>query len=124
MALDVAENGDRETADDRRATPYRMVMADHVCPYGLKSKDLLERKGYRVEDQTSREETDAFMREHGVETTPQAFIGGERPGRSRQRRPALSSQRRVSSASSRSSQQAIAPSAPSGRARRVRQGRP
>jgi hypothetical protein len=50
MALDVAENGDRETADDRRATPYRMVMADHVCPYGLKSKDLLERKGYRVDD--------------------------------------------------------------------------
>jgi len=24
---------------------YRMVMEDHVCPYGLKAKDLLEREG-------------------------------------------------------------------------------
>ncbi|ROO31838.1 hypothetical protein SAJA_02395 [Salinisphaera japonica YTM-1] len=26
------------------ATLYRMVMDDHLCPFGLKSKDLLERQ--------------------------------------------------------------------------------
>lgn len=59
-----------------------MVMPGHVCPYGLKSRDLLERKGYRVEDHhlESRDETDAFMAEHDVETTPQTFIGGRRIG--------------------------------------------
>ena len=61
---------------------YRMVTDEHICPYGLKSKDLLERKGFEVEDHPlkSREETDAFMREHQVETTPQTFINGERIG--------------------------------------------
>jgi len=61
---------------------YRMVMPGHVCPYGLKSKDLLERKGYKVVDHPleSREETDAFMAKQDVETTPQTFIGGERIG--------------------------------------------
>jgi glutaredoxin len=64
------------------ATLYRMVMPGHLCPYGLKSKDLLERQGYEVEDHplTTREETDAFMEEHGVETTPQTWIGDERIG--------------------------------------------
>ncbi|MDP5292193.1 glutaredoxin domain-containing protein [Oceanimonas sp. CHS3-5] len=61
---------------------YRMVMPKHLCPYGLKSKDLLERQGLEVEDHhlSSREETDAFMERHGVDTTPQAFIDGERIG--------------------------------------------
>lgn len=61
---------------------YRMVMPDHLCPYGLKSKDLLERQGFNVEDHplTTREETDAFMEKHGVETTPQTWIGDERIG--------------------------------------------
>ena len=64
------------------ATLYRMVMPSHLCPYGLKSKDLLERQGYEVEDHhlTTCEETDAFMEEHGVETTPQTWIGNERIG--------------------------------------------
>ncbi|MFX0540372.1 MauE/DoxX family redox-associated membrane protein [Roseovarius sp. S4756] len=61
---------------------YRMVMPDHLCPFGLKSKDLLEREGYTVEDHelTTREETDAFMERHGVDTTPQAWIGDKRIG--------------------------------------------
>lgn len=65
-----------------KAVLYRMVMDKHLCPYGLKSKDLLERQGFEVEDHhlTSREETDAFKKEHGVETTPQTFINGERIG--------------------------------------------
>ena len=69
-------------SDAKKAVLYRMVMEDHPCPYGLKSKDLLEREGYEVEDHhlTSRAETDAFKKEHGVETTPQTFIGGERIG--------------------------------------------
>jgi glutaredoxin len=67
---------------DRTATLYRMVMPGHVCPYGLKSKWQLERRGYRVEDRwlRTREETDAFKAGHGVKTTPQTFIGGERIG--------------------------------------------
>lgn len=67
---------------DRTATLYRMVMPDHLCPFGLKSKDLLERQGFAVEDHhlETRDETETFKKEHGVETTPQTFIGGERIG--------------------------------------------
>jgi glutaredoxin len=66
----------------KKAQLYRMVMPDHLCPYGLKSKDLLERQGYAVEDHPleTREATDAFMAKHDVDTTPQAFIAGERVG--------------------------------------------
>lgn len=66
----------------KTARLYRMVMPDHLCPYGQKSKWLLERQGYEVEDHhlTTREETDTFMDKHGVETTPQTWIGDERIG--------------------------------------------
>jgi glutaredoxin len=66
----------------KKAVIHRMVMAHHTCPYGLKAKDLLQRSGYGVEDHhlTTREQTDAFKAEHGVGTTPQIFIGGERIG--------------------------------------------
>jgi glutaredoxin len=71
-----------ETAAPEKAVIYRMVMPTHTCPYGLKAKDLLQRRGYEVEDHwlKTREETDAFKAEHGVKTTPQTFIGGERVG--------------------------------------------
>lgn len=61
---------------------YRMVMPDHLCPFGLKSKDALERHGFEVADYhlKTRAETDAFMAKHGVETTPQTFIDGKRIG--------------------------------------------
>jgi glutaredoxin len=64
------------------ATLYRMATDEHLCPFGLKSKDLLERKGFEVDDHplTSRSQTDAFMKKHGVETTPQTWIDGERIG--------------------------------------------
>jgi glutaredoxin len=64
------------------ATLYRMVLPDHTCPYGLKAKELLERSGYAVEDHElkSRQETDAFKTERGVDTTPLIFIDGERVG--------------------------------------------
>jgi glutaredoxin len=66
----------------RKAVIYRMVMLDHVCPWGLKAKDLLERSGYDVEDHhlTTRQETDAFKAKHEVPTTPQVFIAGNRVG--------------------------------------------
>ena len=66
----------------KSATLYRMVMPKHICPYGLKSKDLLERQGFEVDDHhlTTREQTDAFMQEHKVDTTPQTFIAGKRIG--------------------------------------------
>jgi glutaredoxin len=66
----------------KSAKLYRMVMPGHLCPFGLKSKDLLERQGFAVEDYhlETREETDAFMEEYRVDTTPQTFIAGERIG--------------------------------------------
>lgn len=72
----------RTAGGPRTAALHRMVMPQHICPYGLKAKHLLERRGYTVEDHwlTTREETDAFKAAHGVETTPQVFIGGERVG--------------------------------------------
>lgn len=66
----------------KTATLHRMVMADHMCPFGLKAKDLLERNGYTVDDNhiTSREDVDAFKDKHGVKTTPQIWIGDTRIG--------------------------------------------
>lgn len=66
----------------RMAILYRMVMPQHVCPWGLKSKDLLQRSGYEVEDHhlKTRAENDAFKAKHQVATTPQVFIGGQRVG--------------------------------------------
>lgn len=70
------------SAPAKQATIYRMVMPEHTCPYGLKAKDMLRREGYAVEDHwlRTREETDAFKAQHGVKTTPQTFISGERVG--------------------------------------------
>ncbi|GGA53715.1 glutaredoxin family protein [Pelagibacterium lentulum] len=67
---------------EKTATLYRMVMPEHVCPYGIKSKWLLESQGYTVADHhlTTRQQTDAFKAEHDVDTTPQAFIGDKRVG--------------------------------------------
>jgi glutaredoxin len=65
-----------------KAILYRMVMPGHTCPYGLKARDLLKRSGFEIEDHplATREQTDAFKAEHGVATTPQIFIGGDRIG--------------------------------------------
>lgn len=64
--------------DQKHATIFRMVMEDHLCPFGLKSKDLLARKGFTVEDHhlETRDQTDAFQKKHNVETTPQTWING------------------------------------------------
>lgn len=67
---------------ENTADLYRMVMAKHICPYGLLARHLLAKRGFTVRDHhlTTREETDAFKAEHGVKTTPQTFIGGKRIG--------------------------------------------
>ena len=66
----------------KKAVLYRMVTAQHICPFGIKSKDLLQRKGFEVEDHhlESRQETDEFKAKHEVKTTPQTFIDDQRIG--------------------------------------------
>ena len=60
--------------------------ADRVGRFHLsafRSNDLGQRHAKRVVDHhhlTTREQTDAFKAEHGVATTPQVFIEGERIG--------------------------------------------
>ena len=70
------------TPTGRHATVYRMVMPEHICPFGLKALDLLRRRGYTIEDHwlTTREEVNAFKAEHAVTTTPQSFSDGKRIG--------------------------------------------
>lgn len=69
-------------ADTLNATLYRMVLPDHICPFGVHAKQLLQSAGYSVDDRILRscEEVDAFKAEQGVDTTPQVFIDGERIG--------------------------------------------
>jgi glutaredoxin len=66
----------------KTATLYRMVTDQHVCPFGLKARDLLQRQGFAVTDTLlrTRAEQDAFKAEHDVKTTPQVFIDGARIG--------------------------------------------
>lgn len=66
----------------KSARLHRMMMPGHTCPYGLKAKWLLERQGYTVDDRPLRTkaETEAFKAQHKVQTTPQAFINGQRIG--------------------------------------------
>jgi glutaredoxin len=71
-----------DMAETKKATLYRMVLPDHTCPFGVRAKEMLEQAGYTVEDHilATRGEVDAFKDEHGVATTPQVFIQGERIG--------------------------------------------
>jgi len=64
------------------ARVYRMKTAEHMCPFGLKTVDLLKRKGFEVDDHTltSRDEIDAFKAQENVDTTPQVYIGDSRIG--------------------------------------------
>jgi len=66
----------------RTATLYRMVLPDHVCPYGVQARQMLERAGFRIDEHilSTRIAADAFIAELGVDTTPQVFIDGNRIG--------------------------------------------
>ncbi|WP_417721047.1 MauE/DoxX family redox-associated membrane protein [Salipiger sp.] len=82
IRTDGPETARAKTRDRRSASLYRMDMPGHLCPFGLKSRALLTLRGYRIDDNllTSREEVEAFKSAHGVDTTPQTFIDGERIG--------------------------------------------
>jgi glutaredoxin 3 len=69
-------------AENRTATIYRMVLPDHICPFGVRAKQMLERAGFEVDDRLleSRDAVDAFKAEQNVATTPQIVIDGERIG--------------------------------------------
>ena len=81
---DVSDVQDEPAASaiGKTAVLYRMALPDHLCPAGQKSRWLLDRKGYDVDDRLfrTREEVDAFKAEQGVATTPQTWIEGERVG--------------------------------------------
>jgi glutaredoxin len=66
-------------AEQQEIVLYRMVLPDHVCPFGLLAKRMLDDAGLPFDDRllTSREEVDAFKAENGVSTTPLVFIDGE-----------------------------------------------
>jgi glutaredoxin len=59
-----------------------MKLPTHECPFGLLALRMLEDAGFDIDEHllTSREQVDAFKDEHGVATTPQVFIDGERIG--------------------------------------------
>ncbi|CAM4296805.1 glutaredoxin [Vreelandella rituensis] len=70
------------SASNETARVFRMKTEEHLCPFGLKTVDLLKRKGYQVEDNllTSRQEIEDFKEKAEVDTTPQVYIGQERVG--------------------------------------------
>ncbi|MET3726323.1 glutaredoxin domain-containing protein [Sphingomonas trueperi] len=67
-------------ADDKHATLYRMVLPDHVCPFGVRARELLLERGYEIDDRVlrTRDEVEAVKDEFGVATTPVIFLGEER----------------------------------------------
>ena len=67
---------------DRSIILYRMILPEHTCPFGVRAKELLDQAGLPFDDRilSNRDEVDAFKAEHGVATTPQVFVDGERIG--------------------------------------------
>ncbi|MCT4641198.1 MAG: glutaredoxin [Bacteriovoracaceae bacterium] len=65
-----------------KAKVFRMVTDKHICPFGIKSLDLLKKEKIDFEDVhlSSRDEIDAFKNKYDVKTTPQIFIDGKRIG--------------------------------------------
>ncbi len=61
---------------------YRKETAEHKCPWGLKTLDLLKREGFEVEDHplATRAQAEDFMARNDAKTTPQVFVNGQRIG--------------------------------------------
>ncbi|MGM8897193.1 MULTISPECIES: MauE/DoxX family redox-associated membrane protein [unclassified Psychrobacter] len=74
--------GEHVNGDGKRAIIFRMVMEDHLCPFGLKSLDALKHAGYDIVDRhiTTQDQNSLVKDTLGVETTPQTFIEGKRIG--------------------------------------------
>lgn len=68
--------------EKKTAQLYRLVTKDHLCPFGIKAKYLLETEGYQVEDNhlTSKAEADEIKKKFDVKTTPQVLINRKRIG--------------------------------------------
>lgn len=66
----------------KKAKIYRMVTPDHLCPWGIKAKDLLKRNGYEVDDHhlKTTAANNAYKQENGYSETPQIFIEETRIG--------------------------------------------
>lgn len=66
----------------KKATIYRMVTPKHVCPWGIKAKDLLKRNGYEIEDHhlKSEEENEAYKKRNNYSETPQIFVESKHLG--------------------------------------------
>ena len=69
-------------ANGKTAVLCRMALPGHLCPAGQKARWLLKRHGYEIDDRLfrTRSEVDAFKEQHGVPTTPQVWIEGDRVG--------------------------------------------
>ena len=66
----------------KTAKIYRMKTNNHICPFGLRAKALLKKKGYLISDNLlkTKEEVDHFKIKHNIKTTPQIFINDKRVG--------------------------------------------
>lgn len=66
----------------QHATLYRMALPDHICPFGLKAKELLAVADFDIDEHIlkTREEVEAYKTKEGVKTTPQVFIDNQRIG--------------------------------------------
>jgi len=66
----------------KKATIYRMVTQDHLCPWGIKALDLLKRNGFEVADHhlETIEAINQYKKDNHVDETPQIFVEGERLG--------------------------------------------
>ena len=66
----------------KKAKLVRMVTPDHLCPWGIKAKDLLERNDFEIEDEhlESMEANKTYKEENVYSETPQIFIEGENIG--------------------------------------------
>lgn len=66
----------------KKATLYREVTPDHICPFGVRAKALLEEADFEIDEHIlrTRAEVDAYKAKEGVATTPQIFIDGKRVG--------------------------------------------
>ena len=64
------------------AIVHRMALPDHICPFGVRAKQMLEQAGFEVEDHVmvTRMEVDAFKAEHGIRATPLMFIDQQKIG--------------------------------------------
>ncbi len=66
----------------KKATIYRMVTPEHLCPWGIKAIDLLRRNDYEIDDHhlESMDANEEYKKEHGYDETPQIFIEGDHLG--------------------------------------------